>query len=129
MRFPSHLLQPATFRSEPFMAALAAVAVGMFVGTWVIGPAITRNNADTPAQTSPERTTFQDMLARPDPMPYRAPTPSFDMTGPPNYAAVAKEKAQAEIGGQTVDDESIAEGRSAYRSSRSYRSFDRHRVY
>ena len=40
------------------------------------------------------------MVARPDPMPYRAPTPSFDLSGPPNYAAAAKEKAQAELGGQ-----------------------------
>jgi hypothetical protein len=129
MRFPSHLLQPSTYRSEPLLAALAAVAIGMFVGTWVIGPAITHNSADAPAQFSPERTTFQDMVARPDPMPYRAPTPSFDLSGRPNYAAVAKEKAQAEMGGQIADDESIAEGPSVYRSSRSYRAFDRHRVY
>ena len=49
MRFPSHLLQTATFRSEPLLAAMAAIAVGMFVGTWVIGPAITRDSAEAPA--------------------------------------------------------------------------------
>jgi hypothetical protein len=129
MRFPSHLLQAATFRSEPLMAALAAVAVGMFVGTWVIGPAITRDGSETPAQATQGRTTFQDMVARPDPMPYRAATPAFDMSGPPNYAAVAKEKAQAELGGQ-VDDGSVTEAPRSYRSSsRNYPRFDRHRVY
>ena len=46
MRFPSHLLQTATFRSEPLLAAMAAIAVGMFVGTWIIGPAVTRDSAD-----------------------------------------------------------------------------------
>ena len=45
MRFPSHLLQTATFRSEPLLAAMAAIAVGMFVGTWIIGPAVTRDSA------------------------------------------------------------------------------------
>jgi len=129
MRFPSHLLQKATFRSEPLMAAMAAVAVGMFVGTWVIGPAITHGGAEAPAPTAQEHPSFEDMLARPDPMPYRAATPSFDMTGPPNYAAAAKEKAQAELGGQ-VDDEAIAEAPRSYRSSsRNYPRFDRHRVY
>ena len=129
MRFPSHLLRATTFRSEPLMAAMAAIAVGMFVGTWVIGPAITHGDAEAPAPTSQERTTFQDMAARPDPMPYRAATPSFDLSGPPNYAAAAKQKAQAELGGQ-VDDESVAEAPRSYRSSsRNYQRFDRHRVY
>jgi hypothetical protein len=129
MRFPSHLLRAATFRSEPLMAAMAAIAVGMFVGTWVIGPAITHGDAESPAQTSQERTTLQDMMTRPDPMPYRAATPSFDLSGPPNYAAVAKEKAQAELGGQ-VDDEPVAEAPRSYRSSsRNYPRFDRHKVY
>ena len=58
MRFPSHLLQTATFRSEP------------------------------------------RLVARPNPMPYRAPTPVFDTSGQPSYAAAAKQKAQAEAGGQ-----------------------------
>jgi hypothetical protein len=130
MRFPGHLLQTATFRSEPILAAMAAIAVGMFVGTWVIGPAITRDSAEPPAQTSQGRTTFEEMVARPDPMPYRAPTPSFDTSGPPAYAAAAKEKAQAESGGQTVDDGYVPDASRTYRSSsRNYRSFDRHRVY
>jgi hypothetical protein len=130
MRFPSHLFQLSTIRSEPLMAAMAAVAIGMFVGNWVLGPAITRDTGEVPVQTSQERPTLQDLVSRPDPMPYRAPTPSFDMSGPPNYAAVAKEKAQAELGGQSVDDEPAPEPPRSYRSSsRYYRSFDRHRVY
>ena len=51
-------------------------------------------------------------MARPDPMPYRAPTPAFDTAGEPTYAAAAKEKAQAELGGQTVDDD-VPEAASA----------------
>ena len=48
------------------------------------------------------------MVARPDPLPFRTPTPVFDVSGPPDYAAAAKEKAQAELGGQ-VDPEAVAE--------------------
>ena len=130
MRFPSHLLQTATFRSEPLLAAMAAIAVGMFVGNWIIGPAVTRDSAEAPAPAAQQRTMFEDLVARPDPMPYRAPTPVFD-TGQPSYAAAAKQKAQAEAGGQFVDDASIPEAPRASRwSSRNYnyRSFDRHRV-
>ena len=132
MRFPNHLLQAATFRSEPLMAAMAAIAVGMFVGTWVIGPAITHDSAETPAPATQQRTTFEDMVARPDPPPYRAPTPAFDMSGPPNYAAAAKEKAQAELGGQIADPDAMAaEAPSAPRESwsRNSRAFDRHTIY
>jgi len=80
-------------------------------------------NGDVPIRTL--------LVARPDPMPYRAPTPVFDTSGQPSYAAAAKQKAQAEAGGQFVDDASIPEAPRASRwSSRNsnYRSFDRHRV-
>ena len=129
MRFPQHLLKASTYRSEPLMAAMAAVAVGMFVGNWIIGPAITHNS---PEETAPaaqqERTTFEDMVARPDPPPYRSPTPTFDTAGQPSYAAAAKEKAQAELGGP-VDPDAAAEAPSNPVMSRSSRAFDRHRVY
>ena len=130
MRFPQHLLKASTYRSEPLIAAMAAVAVGMFVGTWILGPALTHNSPEAaPAATAPERTTFEAMVARPDPMPYRAPTPVFDTAGQPTYAAAAKEKALAELGGQ-VDPEVVAETPSyPMRSSRAYRTFERHRVY
>ena len=129
MRFPRHLLQTATFRSEPLLAAMAAIAVGMFVGTWVIGPAVTSDSAEAPAPAQ-QRTTFEDLVARPDPMPYRSATPAFDTSGPPGYAAAAKQKAQAQMGGQTADDGPISEAPRASRwSSRNYPAFDRHRVY
>ena len=131
MRFPQHLLQASTFRAEPLMAAMAAVAIGMFVGTWIIGPAITHNSPETQAPAAKERTTFEDMVSRPDPFPYRAPTPAFDTAGQPSYAAAAKEKAQAEIGNGPGEPEAMAEERSSYpmTSSRAARTFDRHRVY
>jgi hypothetical protein len=99
MRFPQHLLKASTYRSEPLIAAMAAVAVGMFVGTWILGPALTHNSPRLPRAAAPqERTTFEAMVARPDPMPYRAPTPAFDTAGQPTYAAAAKEKAPGGIG-------------------------------
>jgi hypothetical protein len=130
MRLPQHLLNASTYRSEPLLAAMAAVAVGMFVGTWILGPALTHNSPEPPAPAAQqERTTFEAMVARPDPMPYRAPTPVFDTAGQPSYAAAAKEKAQAESSGQ-IDPEAAVEAPSyPMRSSRVYRAFDRHRVY
>jgi hypothetical protein len=130
MRFPQHLLRASAYRSEPLIAALAAVAVGMFFGTWILGPALTHNSPEAPAPVAQqERTTFEAMVARPDPMPYRAPTPAFDTAGQPTYAAAAKEKAQAALGGQ-VDSDVVAETPSyPMRSSRGYRAFDRHRIY
>ena len=135
MRFPRHLLQASTFRSEPAMAAMAAVAIGMFIGAWLIGPAITHGSVDTPpAVASQDKMTSDAMVARPDPPPYRAPTPAFDLSGPPNYAAVAKQKAQAELGGQVgdqaADDEGVPAAPSFNRQpSRYYRAFDRHKTY
>ena len=130
MPFPRHLLQIETFRSEPYLAAMAAVAVGMFIGAWVIGPGITHEPEAQPAAAKqqqaeqPESLTYQAMLARPDPAPYRTPTPDYGSYGAPNYAEIAKEKAQA--GGE---DDPTAEPSRSYRSSRYYRSFDRHRAY
>ena len=40
MRLPSHLLPRSMIRHEPYMAAMAVIAAGMFVGAWVIGPEI-----------------------------------------------------------------------------------------
>src|SRR4029077_8776661 len=98
MRFPQNLLKASTYRSEPLIAAMVAVAVGMFVGTWILGPALTHNSPEAApaAAARQERTPFEALVARPDPMPYRAPTPAFDTAGQPTYAAAAKEKAQAE---------------------------------
>jgi hypothetical protein len=134
MRVPHHLFQASTFRAEPLMAAMAVVSISMFIGAWVIGPAITRNSTDAPPVQSspmPDKTTFDAMVARPDPPPYRAATPAFDLTGPPNYAAAAKQKAQAELGGPASDDDAaVPEAPSPYRGGSSrYRPYDRHKVY
>jgi hypothetical protein len=134
MRFPYHLLKASTVRSEPWLAAMAAVAIGMFAGAWLIGPAITAHgsrapNSDVATQATPERTSFDDMISRPDPSPYRAATPAFDLNGSPHYAAAAKEKAQAELGGQPGDDEAAIEQPSYPHSRGGYQAFDRHRVY
>ena len=129
-RFPQHLLRASTYRSEPLIAAMAAVAVGMFVGAWILGPALTHDNPDAPAPVAQqERTTFEDMVARPDPPPYRSPTPTFDMAGQPSYAAAAKEKAQAELGGPIDPDAAAEAAGEPAMSSRAARTFDRHRVY
>lgn len=128
MRFPSHLLRMSTFRSEPYMAALAVVAVSMFVGAWVIGPVITKNSSDVSPPVSQERPSVEAMNARPDPLPYRAATPAFDMSGPPNYGAIARERAQTQAGGVGFDgDDSLPA--PSFTPSRSYRSYDRHRVH
>ena len=127
MRFPKHLLQMSTLRAEPTMAALAVVAVSMFVGAWVIGPAITRNSTDVSPSVSQERPSVEAMNARPDPLPYRAPTPAFDMSGPPNYGAIAKERAQSQAGDALFEDDDVPPAPS-FTPSRSHRSYDRHRV-
>jgi hypothetical protein len=131
MPFPRHLLQAETFRSEPYLAAMAAVAVGMFIGAWVIGPAITHEPGAEPPATQEQQAaqqeplTYQAMLSRPDPSPYRTPTPDYGSYGAPNYGEVAREKAQAGLGGE---DDPVAEPSQSYRSSRYYRSFDRHGI-
>ena len=131
MRLPLHLLRISTIKAEPWMAAMAAIAIGMFVGTWVIGPAVTRNAAEATTPPPQERTTFEDMVARPDPPPYRAATPAFDTSGPPNYGAAAREKAKAEVSGRTADAEERAQESPSSRawSRGNYRPLDRHRVY
>jgi hypothetical protein len=93
-------------RHEAVAVAIAAIGVGMFIGTSIIGPLVSRGSTDKPVELN-ERTTFEAMMARPDPFPFRAPTPAFDMSGAPNYAAAAKEKAQAELGGQPSDNDAF----------------------
>jgi hypothetical protein len=112
---------------------MAAVAVGMFIGCWVIGPALTsKTDATSQASAKTESLTFEAMLARPDPFPYRTATPAFDNAGQPHYAEAAREKARAEIGSRGADDpwgelQERAEGRNHGRWH--YRVPDRHAVY
>jgi hypothetical protein len=78
----------------------------MFIGNWVIGPAVSHDDINAAALPSATqgRAAFDVMVARPDPSPYRTPTPDFDMTAQPRYGAMAKERARAELGGRrTVD--------------------------
>ena len=82
------------------MAAMAAVAVGMFVGTWVIGPAITHHSAEAAPAT-------RRQSARPSRTWWRAPIhalsrrrPLRSIFGPADYAAVAKERAKAGLSGR-----------------------------
>jgi hypothetical protein len=131
MRFPSHLFQMSTIRSEPLMAAMAVIAIGMFIGAWVIGPALT-HDTEEPPQAIQQRTSLEAMMARPDPSPYRSPTPQFDMAGAPQYGAAAKAKALAELGGEISDDEAAMPEQPRARhgwSSRYYPRYDRHKVY
>ena len=115
MRLPSHLLKIETFRSEPLIAAMAAIAIGMFIGTWVIGPALTRNAPEESAPAARGRTSFEDMVSRPDPNPYRAATPAFDVSGPPSYGAAAREKARAQLSNGGADEDSYTPRRRHYR--------------
>ena len=125
MRIPHHLLRASTYRSEPLLAAMAAIAIGMFVGTWVLGPLATRN-AEPPAPQARERVSFEDMQSRPDPSPYRAATPTFDTSGAPNYAAMAKQRAQAALGDDVADDDAAPQPGASSRRRAYYPRHDRH---
>ena len=123
-----------TLPPEPWLNAMAAVAVGMFIGCWMVGPALThKTDATSQAAAKTESLTYEAMLARPDPFPYRTATPAFDNSGPPRYADAAREKARAEIGSRGADDpwselqERATESRSHARWR--YRIPDRHAVY
>jgi hypothetical protein len=119
---------------EPLMRAMAAVAVGMFIGCWVIGPAMT-SGGDTAKQVpaKSEVLSFEAMLKRPDPFAYRTPTPVFDDAGPTHNAETARAQARAEVGVRSVDDAWSDLGEPAPEShSRGhwqYRVPDRHAVY
>jgi hypothetical protein len=79
---------------------LAAVALGGWLGNWVIGPAVSNDRVDRPPLPSAklERAMIDAMSARPDPSPYRTATPKFEVKDAPDYSAFAKTKAQAAIG-------------------------------
>src|SRR6478736_256982 len=83
-----------------WLNAMAAIAVGMFIGHWVIAPAISTPTPerDPLRQASLDRKAIDEAAARPDPSPYRTPTPAFDTSGAPGYALAAKQKAQASLG-------------------------------
>jgi hypothetical protein len=97
------LISPSS-GAEAFAIVVALIAAGMFIGNWVIGPAISTDIFEHSALPSATRgrATIDAMSARPDPLPYRTPTPAFDTPDAPRYGALAKERAQAEIGGRSA---------------------------
>jgi hypothetical protein len=133
MRYPVQT-QDTPRISEPLLSALAVVAVGMFIGAWVIGPLASHKVAAT--ATKEERMTYQAMLAKPDPFPYRTATPAFDTSARPGYGAAAREKARAELGGRrTVAGDPVADfqlqtsDNLAYRAPSRSRAMDRHSIH
>ena len=88
------------FADSFWLSAMAAVAVGMFVGTWVIGPAFSSDPIDhEPLRSAKaERQMLLAATGRPDPSPYRTPTPAFNMPDTPRYGMLAREQALAALG-------------------------------
>ena len=129
MRFPYHLLNASTVRSEPWLAAMAAVAIGMFAGAWLIGPAITRHNSDVPPQAAQERTSFEDMISRPTRRPIAPrPRPSTS-TARPTTPPLRRKRPRPNSAASPVTTRRPPR-RAAYPRSRgNYPAFDRHRVY
>ncbi|MBX9843692.1 MAG: hypothetical protein K2Z80_17975 [Xanthobacteraceae bacterium] len=89
-------------RAEPLMVAIAAVAVGMFVGTWIVGPMVSSGSMSKERATETSLS-YEQMLARPDPFPYRTPTPVVEQSQT-SYAAAARQRAQAEYGGHYAEE-------------------------
>jgi hypothetical protein len=96
--------QPTVLKAAAWLIAMAAIALGMFLGDRVIGPAVSNEPVDRPPLPSAklERAMIAAMSARPDPSPYRTPTTKFDVPDAPHYGALAKEQALAELGRRTA---------------------------
>jgi hypothetical protein len=110
-----------------WLSAMSAVAVGMFVGTWVIGPAISTDSAPREALRSGqfERLSLDEARARPDPSPYRTPTPEFAAPASTNYAQIARQKAQTSSDDDDMPDAFAKPPRERWSYTRG-RSVDRH---
>jgi hypothetical protein len=117
-------------RAEHIAIGLAIFGIATGIGAWVIGPSLTHKSA-APQAVMEKQMTYRAMLARPDPSPYGAPTPAFDTSDAPHYAAMARDKARAELGGHRTTEAAAAdvppEGNPyGYRASPRYRTIDRH---
>lgn len=100
------LFKPGWWSSDTvWLSAMSVVAISMFVGYWVIGPAISTDSAPREALRSAqfERLALDEARARPDPSPYRTPTPAFETPASTNYAQIAKQSAQASSGDGIAD--------------------------
>jgi hypothetical protein len=127
MANPVTALDKGKPRAEPLMVAIAAVAVGMFVGTWIIGPLVSSGPMSKERGTEPPLS-YEQMLARPDPFPYRTPTPVIEQA-PTNYAAAARQRAQSEYGGQLAEDSDAPDPWQSRRSRWRASVPDRHAVH
>jgi hypothetical protein len=115
-------------RAEPLMVAIAAVAVGMFVGTWVLGPMVSSGSMSK-ERVNETPLSYEQMIARPDPFPYRTPTPVAEQQAQTNYAAAAKQRAQSEYSGHFAEEPEAADPWPSQRGrSRAYVP-DRHAVH
>jgi hypothetical protein len=115
-------------RAEPLMVAIAAVAVGMFVGTWVLGPMVS-SDPMSKERVNETPLSYEQMIARPDPFPYRTPTPVAEQQAQTNYAAAAKQRAQSEYGGHFAEDSGAANPWQSQRSRWRASVPDRHAVH
>jgi hypothetical protein len=122
------MFKPGWWSSDTvWLSAMAAVAVGMFVGYWVIAPAISTDSPPREALRSAqfERLSLDEARARPDPSPYRTPTPEFAAPASTTYAQIARQKAKT----SSDDDDMPAAFAEPPRERWSYtrgRSADRH---
>jgi hypothetical protein len=72
---------------------------------------------------------YEQMLARPDPFPYRTATPVVEQA-PTGYAATAKQRAQSEYGGHYAGDSYPADDPWRSQRGRSRASVpDRHAIH
>ena len=114
--------------AEATMIGLAAVGIGILVGIWVVGPALTGTGTVASDWTATRSIpmSYNDMIARPDPLPYRTATLAFDNGSRVDYAIAAKARAKSEYGRVAVSDETPWNEQTTGRaSSRSYAP-DRH---
>jgi hypothetical protein len=116
--------------SEPVMIGLAAVGIGILLGIWVAAPAMTGSGTsvalDPMLRSIPM--SYNDMMTRPDPFPYRTASPTFDTSGRIDYAALAKARAQAEYSGRAVGRDDMTGPPDRQTGRTSWRSYvpDRH---
>ena len=114
-------------RREPLMVAIAAVSIGMFAGTWIIGPSVSGGSYSKERPTAEEPLTYEQMIARPDPFPYRTATPALPQA-PAGPAPIVRERAASEYGGRMAEaDDPWQSQRSRW--SRATRMPDRHAVH